>query len=186
MFKLIALILSTITVGCGYYEEPHAVACRTDFLNIILQNSDKCYEFNNHEKIFLEGLELNTKWTKEQAKDLLTGYAVVLKNKSELQYDKNGVAFWTSEDVPNFEIHGRAWCNELMIELADENFGSGILAHEFGHGLMQCGPFDHSNMAYNGINATIQYVQKNYKSLTGASGGSLYGTEIMPDIGCKG
>lgn len=173
MYKFATVVLLLL---CGCYGPPGGPDCRTDG-GTFVKGSNRCEEFQRHEDVMLTGYRQSTpQWSEEFRKSRVSG--IVITVRSEVLYDKNGRAYWKDDSIKDFRIWGQTWCEEGRIDLADENLHTGVLAHEFGHVFMGCGPFDHDGMATNGVGTAITYVQQNYVALTGASGGSYSGEPI--------
>jgi hypothetical protein len=177
--KRLLFVFLLILSSCYPAASEDSVVCRSDAGVFFSELGDPCSNFKRHEQVMLEGYDLDTpQWTHSQLLTAMNGFNVRVLSRDELKFDSADRAYWTDPSIPNFKIWGQTWCQDGKIDLADDDFKTGVLAHEFGHVFMGCGPNDHEEMKTNGVDDAISYVQKNYVTLTGASGGSLDGTWI--------
>lgn len=172
-FHSISLLL--ILSSCYPSPSEDALTCHSDS-GVFFSGSNQCDNFKKHEEVMLNAYILNTpQWTLDQMHAAMNGFSVRVLPESELKHDAKGRAYFTDATIPNFMIWGETSCQDGTIRLADDNFKSGVLCHEFGHVFMGCGMNDHQLMASNGVDAAIRYVEENYQptpTLTGATGSS--------------
>jgi hypothetical protein len=161
-------LIPLLLLAAGCYGSPSAsTMCRTN-RGAFLSGSLQCEDFQRHEDVMVKAYDLNTpQWSADYIASHIAGIDVTVR--SEVQHDAKGRAYWTDPGIPSFMIWGQTWCDQGRIDLADDNFGTGVLCHEFGHVFLGCTMDDHENMKTDGVNAAIAYVQKNYTTLSGAT-----------------
>lgn len=180
---LTAACLCALFAAVACYAPPDPPDCGT-----------VCDRQEAHDALFTDAALALTAYTPEQLQ--LAGWRVKLHPRP--LYDDNGRAYFTDSRYPDFRIWGLADCETRIIWLADLDYASGVLSHEYGHALEGdgrapefCGFGDHERFATNGIDAVTRLVQSEFEaaalrvpsdpsegcplamaSITGASGGS--------------
>lgn len=127
-----------------------------------------------HDDTFRVAAAEHTGHSDAEVTEILLGWRVELHPRP--LYTDDGRAYFEVSSHPGWLIWGLADCAQRVIILADLDFGSGVLAHEYGHALTECYA-RHEDFPALGLDAATAYVQQHYVT-------NAYGEPPHPAEGC--
>lgn len=139
-------------------------------------STDTFVEINReqHDELFREAAIELTEYTSVEIDNAISTWIVRLSDR--VLYHSDHRAYF-DVGIPGFRAWGQADPRVKVITLADWDFKSGVLAHEFGHALSKDNFNDHEKFKTNGIDEVTRRIQETF--VVNASGEYDH-----PSLGC--